>query len=64
MRTRRIDRAQVMTCLRRGVISEGPYLHASGCWRMNVTRLAAGEEVTVTVEFQDGFTQLDIVTAF
>lgn len=49
MRKRRINPTQVYSCLRLGVIIEGPALDIKGCWRCTMYRLAAGEEVKVVV---------------
>jgi hypothetical protein len=56
-----ISRRQIMTCLERGVITEGPFVNKYGNWQVNVSRLAAGEQITCTVaiEWQ---TQLVVVT--
>lgn len=51
MRQRRISPAQVLSCLTRGVMTEGPALDIKGYWRCTMERLAAGEEVTVIVSF-------------
>lgn len=49
MRQRRITPTQVYSCLRLGVMLEGPSLDMKGGWRCSLRRLAAGEEVTVVV---------------
>lgn len=51
MRQRRITPKQVISCLLKGVIIEGPALDDKGYWRCRMQRLAAGEEVTVVVSF-------------
>jgi hypothetical protein len=58
-----ITRRQLMTCLAKGVITEGPFLNKYGNWQVNVSRLAAGEQITCTVaiEWQD---QLVVVTVY
>ena len=61
---RRINRIMVERCLMRGAITEGPYVAAaSGNWRMNVSRYAAGEEMTCVVEI-DWPNKLLVVTVF
>lgn len=56
-----ISRRQIMTCLAKGAITEGPFVNKYGNWQVNVSRLAAGEQVTcaVAIEWQ---TQLVVVT--
>src|SRR2546422_962882 len=48
-RQHRFTRRQMMICLQRGVVTEGPAPNIRGHWQVNVTRLAAGEEMTCTV---------------
>jgi hypothetical protein len=50
-RKRNVSTKQVIDCLLKGTISEGPYLTSSGETRCNVRRHAAGEELTCVVEF-------------
>ncbi|MFI5021151.1 MAG: DUF4258 domain-containing protein [Alphaproteobacteria bacterium] len=52
MRQRRITPAQAISCLKKGVIIEGPALDSKGYWRSTMQRLSAGEEVTVVVSFK------------
>jgi hypothetical protein len=49
LRQHRFTRRQMMICLQKGVVTEGPAPNARGHWQVNVTRLAAGEEMTCTV---------------
>lgn len=60
---RRFTPKQIMDCLQRGTVSEGPYQQPAGEWRCNVFRHAAGEEMTVVVEF-DLPQRLLVVTVF
>lgn len=62
-RTRKIAFKQIIDCLLKGTISEGPYIFVNGKWRCNVRRHAAGEEMTCVVEF-DWPKRLLIVTVF
>lgn len=62
-RQRSISFKQIVACLRKGTIGEGPYRTATGAWRCNVLRHAAGEEITCVVEF-DWPQRLLIVTVF
>lgn len=52
MRERHITRAQVFECLLRGTISEPPHRDMHGNWKCNVSRLHAGDEITVAVGFK------------
>jgi hypothetical protein len=63
MKKRRITRPQVLACLSRGVITEGPYLDAKGCWRCRMERTAAGDNVAVAVAIDDE-KRLIVVTVF
>lgn len=64
MRKRRITLAQVLTCLRRGVIVEAPYWDSvHGTWPVTMERLTAGERVTVGMAI-DLTKRVIIVTAF
>ena len=47
-----ITRRQVMICLQRGSITEGPFLNNHGNWQVNVSRLAAGEQITCVVAIE------------
>lgn len=51
MRKRRISFAQIIACLEKGVIVEGPYLDIHGFWRSTMEYLSAGDEVAVVVSF-------------
>lgn len=62
-RQRAIGYRQVVECLRKGTINEGPYQTASGQWRCNVFRHMAGERMTCVVEF-DLPKRLLIVTVY
>lgn len=48
---RNINTRQVVDCLLKGTITEGPYQIADGSWRCNVFRHSAGERMTCVVEF-------------
>lgn len=52
MRQRRITRVQVLECLRRGQITEGPVLDIKGNWTCRVERLVAGDQVKVAVAIE------------
>ena len=42
---------QVLTCLEKGMMTEGPSLDVHGYWRCTMERLVAGDELTVAVAF-------------
>lgn len=60
---RSISFRQIMSCLQKGIVTEGPFINIHGNWQVNVSRLAAGEQVTCTVaiEWQR---QLVVVTVY
>lgn len=60
---RGISRRQIMTCLQKGAITEGPSRNNHGNWQVNLTRLAAGEEITCVVAIEDK-RLLIVLTAF
>lgn len=62
-RQRNVSFKQIIDCLLKGTISEGPYMFVNGAWRCNVSRHAAGEEITCVVEF-DLPARLLVVTVF
>ena len=51
MKKRRSTRSQVYSCLRCGVITEGPTLDIQNYWRCTMSRLVAGDEVSIVVSF-------------
>jgi Domain of unknown function (DUF4258) len=51
MKKRRISVEQVLTCLEKGMMTEGPSLDVHGYWRCTMERLVAGDELTVAVAF-------------
>jgi hypothetical protein len=46
---RGITLRQALTCLEKGVVTEGHYIDAHDNWKLNVTRVAAGQEITCVV---------------
>lgn len=61
---RAINRLMIERCLQKGMITEGPYVALkTGNWRMNVSRRAAGEDMTCVVEI-DWPNRLLVVTVF
>ena len=61
--SRRVSRRLIMTCLRKGRITEGPFMNIHGNWQVNVSRHAAGEDVTCVVAIEWD-RQLIVVTVF
>lgn len=46
---RSITQRQMLTCLDKGTVTEGPYLNEHGHWKLNISRQAAGQEITCVV---------------
>jgi hypothetical protein len=63
MKQRRITMQQVLACLQRGNLIEGPALMPDGDWRCTLQRLIAGDDVTVVAEFNSR-ERLLVVTVF
>ena len=63
MRQRRITFEQVLACVRRGNLTEGPAPMPDGDWRCTLQRLIAGDDVTAVVEFSTR-ERLLVVTVF
>ena len=63
MRQRRITRLQVIECLLRGQITEGPAPDVRGGWRCRVERFVAGDEVAVAVAI-DQEAGIVVITVF
>ncbi|MDK9720906.1 MAG: DUF4258 domain-containing protein [Rhodospirillales bacterium] len=49
MRQRRITMSQVVACLRKGVITEGPALDIKGGWACRIEGVVAGDHVKVAL---------------
>jgi hypothetical protein len=60
---RRIARRQIELCVQRGTITEGPFVNSRGNWQVNLSRHAAGEEVTCVVAIEWA-KRLIVITAF
>lgn len=60
---RSITRLQIERCVQMGTITEGPFVNARGNWQMNLTRHAAGEEITCSVAIEWA-TRVIVITAF
>jgi hypothetical protein len=64
MKQRKLTYEQVIRCLLKGIVTEGPYQHnRSGKWRLNLTRVVAGDHVTVVAEM-DFTSDVLVVTVF
>ena len=63
MKKRRITRSQVYSCLRLGVMTEGPALDMENHWRCTLSRLAAGDEISAVVSFISR-ERILVITAF
>ena len=56
MKARRVDLLQVVRCLQRGAVTEGPYMPTNsrtGYWRCNVSATVDGIRLRVAVEVAD-----------
>jgi hypothetical protein len=62
-RQRRITRPQIERCIQKGVITEGPFLDAHANWQVNLTRYAAGEEITCVVAIE-WVSKIVVIAAF
>lgn len=60
---RRISRRQIEICVQKGVITEGPFVNQHGHWQVNLTRRAAGEEITCVVAIELA-SRLLVITTF
>jgi len=52
MRERRITPAQVGACLRKGSVSEGPFINLRGNWQVRMTVVADGRRLDVAVAIE------------
>lgn len=64
MRRRKITPPQVINCLKRGRITEPPFLDHNGYWKVTIERYASGENVGCGVAIDDGNSKAIIITAF
>ena len=63
MKQRKVSRRQIELCVQKGTITEGPFFNQHGNWQVNLSRHAAGEEITCTVAIEWGL-RLIVVTVF
>lgn len=64
MRKRKITGAQVVNCLRKGVITEAPVLNFHGHWKLTIERYACGERIGCAVAIDLSAPRGIIITAF
>lgn len=64
MRKRKITMPQVISCLKKGKITESPCLDHEGYWKVTVERYACGENVGCGVAIDMGSPKAIIITAF
>lgn len=66
MRQRMISRTQVIQCLAKGSITEGPARGTKGNWEMRVEVYSAGQPVTVVAALDNDEigNQIIVITAF
>lgn len=62
-RQRKITRAQMEACVRKGTIQEGPFLNGQHNWQVTMYRHAAGEELTCVVAI-DWPSRVIVITAY
>jgi len=61
---RGITLRQMLTCLERGIVTEPPHINAQGNWQFDISRAAAGEEITCGVAIGWQSKQVFVLTAF
>lgn len=49
MTQRKVTRLQVIECLMKGGITEGPALDIKGNWKVTISRVASGDQIDVVV---------------
>ena len=59
----RTSTVEVMTCLKKGVVRDDPYLSIRGDWRAEISRVTAGANLTVCVALDWG-RKVIVVTAY
>jgi hypothetical protein len=64
MKRRKITRPQIISCLRKGLITEAPYLDHHGLWKVRVERYASGENVGCAVAIDNSKQKSIVITAF
>ena len=60
---RSITRIQIERCVRSGVLTEGPFINQHGNWQLNLTRQAAGEQITCAVAIEWA-TKVIVITTY
>jgi hypothetical protein len=61
MSERAITLPDILEVLRRGSVTEGPFLNTHRNWQATMTRFAAGQEIQVAVVIDDG---VIVITAY
>jgi hypothetical protein len=46
---RKFSRTEIERCLRRGLVSEGPFMNAHGNWQVTLTSCSAGRDINCVV---------------
>jgi len=66
MKKRKVLRAQVMKCLRHGLIQEGPARSAKGSWEMKINSVSAGDDISIVValDYDNAGNKIIIITAY
>lgn len=64
MKKRKISRVQVINCLRKGKITESPFLDHYGNWKVTIERYACGEQIGCGVAIDTTVPKAIIITAF
>ncbi len=64
MHKRKITLPQVISCLKKGRITESPFLDHQGYWKVTIERYASGENVGCGVSIDNGNSKAIIITAF
>lgn len=49
MGKRHVTFPHILSCLRQGIVTEGPYKSVQGDWKCNLTRAIAGIDITASV---------------
>jgi len=64
MKQRKITPKQVINCLKRGEITESPYLDQYGCWKITLERHVAGERIGCAIALDDSREKTIVITVF
>jgi len=64
MKQRKITPPQVLNCLKKGTITESPYLEPPGYWKMTVERYVAGGSIGCAVALDCTEEKSIVITVF